>query len=273
LTVLILGCGYTGSRVARLLAARGERVVGTARTLDELSAVGAAGAEPLQLDADDPRSRAEVGRRFAEPHEPLRVLIAFPPGRIAGGGERTAAVLQALLGRVGRVVHLSSTVVYGRAPLVDASTPAAPERERGLLYLDAERAATEGPWPALILRAAAIYGPGRGLLAEGGPRLTRARSLDAVLSRIHVDDLATLIASALARGVTGAYPVADDEPASGRALLAAVAGTGWTPGRGLADPPLADPPGSRRVDGSAVRRALGVALRYPSFRDAIIGPR
>lgn len=264
MTTLILGCGYTGSRVARLLAARGEHVLGTARAPGELPGVGVAGADAIQLDADDPLSRAAMAQRIAAEREPLRVLVSFPPGRSVDGGERTAAVLQALRGRVARLVHLSSTVVYGRAPLVDASTPAAPESERGRLYLEAERAVSEGPWPALILRAAAIYGPGRGLLAEGGPRLTRARSLDAVVSRIHVDDLATLIAAALASDVTGSFPVADAEPASGRALLAALAGSDWTPPVGAADPP-----GSRRVDGSAVRRTLGVTLRYPTFRDAI----
>jgi nucleoside-diphosphate-sugar epimerase len=266
-TVLVLGCGFTGARVARLLAARGERVLGTLRPDEGERGVREAGALPVRLDADDDGSRAALARRCGDEGEGLRVLVAFPPARLAGGGERTAGVLRALAGHAVRVVQLSSTAVYGGAARVDATTTARPASERGALYLEAERAVRDGPWSALVLRAAAIYGPGRGLLAEGGPRFTHARSLDAVVSRIHVDDLAALAAAALTGGLEGVYPAADEEPASGRALLAAWADRAWAP------PAREDPPGSRRVDGSAIARALGVRLRYPSFRDALRGDR
>lgn len=263
MTALVLGCGFTGVRVARLLASRGGRVLGTVRTDDEERAVLDAGAVPLRFDADDAASREALARRCGDEGGALRALVAFPPAR-QPGGERTATVLRSLAGHAVRVVQLSSTAVYGDASRVDASTAATPASERGALYLEAERAVREGPWSALVLRAAAIYGPGRGLLAEGGPRFQHARSLDAVASRIHADDLAALAVAALAGSLEGVFPAADEEPASGRALLAAWSGTAWAP---PASRP--DPRGSRRVDGSAVARALGVRLRYPSFRDAI----
>ncbi|MGB8930459.1 MAG: hypothetical protein WCC48_04310, partial [Anaeromyxobacteraceae bacterium] len=121
-----------------------------------------------------------------------------------------------------------------------------------------------GAWSSLVLRAAAIYGPGRGLLAEEQPRFTHARSLDAVVSRIHADDLAALAVAGLAGDVQGAWPAADEEPASGRELLAAWSEKVWAPPRDRQDPP-----GSRRVDGSAIARALGVSLRYRTFREAL----
>jgi nucleoside-diphosphate-sugar epimerase len=260
---LILGCGYAGQAVARLLAGRGERVLGTFRQAGEEWAVSAAGAEPILLDADDPRAREALPGRFAGEGEGLRVLVAFPPARLAAGGERTGGLLGALRGRIARVVQLSSSVVYGDAARVDAATAAAPSSPRGELYLDAERSVAEGPWSSLVLRTAAIYGPGRGLLADELPRFTHARSLDAVVSRIHVADLAAIVVAALGSRVEGAWPVADEEPASGRELLAAWSGTAWERG----DRP--DPPGSRRVDGTAIARELGVVLRYRSYRDAI----
>jgi nucleoside-diphosphate-sugar epimerase len=264
-TVLVLGCGFTGARVARLVAAGGERVLATTTPGEGEAAARAAGALPLRLDADDPGSRAALALRCREEGGGLRVLVAFPPARL-GSGERTAAILGELGGLAARVVQLSSTAVYGEAARVDAETAPSPAGERGRLYVEAERAVREGPWSSLVLRAAAIYGPGRGLLAEGGPRFSHARSLDAVVSRIHVDDLAALAAAALASRIEGAFPVADEEPASGRALLAAWAGAA------LAPRPTGDPPGSRRVDGSAIARALGVRLRYPTFRDALSPP-
>jgi nucleoside-diphosphate-sugar epimerase len=119
----------------------------------------------------------------------------------------------------------------------------------------------------MVLRAAAIYGPGRGVLAEGGPRFSHARSMDAVISRIHADDLAATCAAALAADLEGVYPIADEGPASGREVLAAWAGERWVPPAGRPDPE-----GSRRVDGRAVLAALRVSLRYPSFRDALSAP-
>jgi nucleoside-diphosphate-sugar epimerase len=261
---LILGAGFTGSRVVALLAARGERPIASVRSVGDRAALVAEGVELIRLDADDPASRHDLARRVEEMGEPLRALVAFPPARLPDGSERTAAVLEALRAHVARVVMISSTTVYGKVVQVDETTVAAPEGEKERLYLDTERAVREGPWRGLVLRATAIYGPGRGVLAEGGPRFAQARSMDAVISRIHADDLAAVSAAALASDLVGTYPVSDEEPASGRTLLATWAGEPWTPPVGRPDPE-----GSRRVDGRAILAALGVTLRYPSFRDAI----
>jgi nucleoside-diphosphate-sugar epimerase len=261
---LILGAGFTGSRVVALLASRGERTIASVRSADPRLAVAAGGVEWVRLDADDPASRHDLARRVEEMGEPLRVLVAFPPARLPDGGERTAAILRALRACVARVVMISSTTVYGKVVQVDERTVAAPDGEKDRLYLEAEGAVREGPWRGLVLRATAIYGPGRGVLAEGGPRFSQARSMDAVISRIHADDLAAVSAAALASDLVGTYPVADEEPASGRTLLATWAGEPWTPPVGRPDPE-----GSRRVDGRAILAALGITLRYPAFRDAL----
>lgn len=265
MTYLVLGSGFTGARVAALLGARGVRTFATVRPGGARGESVAPGVELLRLDADDVASRADLASRFTEPRA-LRILVAFPPAPLADGGERTAAIMGALGERVARVVMISSTTVYGKVVRVDASTPPAPEGAREQLYLEAERAVLEGPWSGLVLRAAAIYGPGRGVLAEGGPRFSHARSMDAVISRIHADDLAAACAAALAGDLEGAYPIADEEPASGREVLAAWAGERWEPPAGRPDPE-----GSRRVDGRAVLSALGVSLRYRSFREALAG--
>jgi nucleoside-diphosphate-sugar epimerase len=264
LAYLILGAGFTGSRVAALLAARGDRTIATVRPRGDRTTPPTAGPELLPLDADDRGSRDELARRTCDLEEPLRLLVAFPPAYLPGGGERTAAILEALRGGIARVVMISSTTVYGKVVQVDERTVAAPEGEKERLYLEAERAVREGPWSGLVLRATAIYGPGRGVLAEGGPRFSQARSMDAVISRIHADDLAAVAAAALDSDLEGVYPVADEEPASGRTILATWAGEPWTPPAGRSAPE-----GSRSVNGRAILAALGVELRYPSFRDAL----
>ena len=264
---LILGAGFTGSRVAALLGARGDPTIATVRPGADRTPAEVAGVEPIRLDADDPVSRHALVRRLMGEGDAHRVLVTFPPAHLPDGGERTAAILEALRGRVARVVMISSTTVYGKVVRVDASTAAAPEGDRERLYLEAERMVRGGPWAGLVLRASAIYGPGRGVLAEGGPRFSQARSLDAVISRIHADDLAAVAAAALDSDLEGTYPVADEAPASGREQLAVWGGIPFSPPEGRPDPE-----GSRRVDGHAILAALGVTLRYPSYRDALAMP-
>jgi nucleoside-diphosphate-sugar epimerase len=133
--------------------------------------------------------------------------------------------------------------------------------------LDAERGIAAGLWSSLILRPAAIYGPGRGV-QESIQRGEHSLS-DRFVSRIHVDDLAAHVDAALLSALVGAYPVADEEPCTSReiaefcAQLLRVPVTGTGHHRADRMPRFAN---NRRVDGSAIRKALGVTLLYPSYR-------
>lgn len=231
MNVLILGCGYTGQRVAERFRARGATVTGTHRSWD----------------------LADI-RRAVTPG--VLVLHSVPP---------VTNVLDALGDAPSRVVYLSTTGVYGRAPIVDESTPVEPDTERARLRLEEEQRVAAGPWSWLILRPAAIYGPGRGVherVLRGEP----CEMGDNFISRIHVDDLAAHVEMGLLNDVSGAYPVADEEPCTSREiaefcgahlslpLIAAPAKTNFT---------------NRRVDGSAIRRLVGIALQYPSYREGI----
>jgi nucleoside-diphosphate-sugar epimerase len=82
-----------------------------------------------------------------------------------------------------------------------------------------------------------------------------------------VDDLAEQAYRAMQSEVTGAFPVADEEPCTSMEVaewtcgylgIPFVAGEKEEQGRG------------RRVDGSAVRVALGVRLQYRSFREGVV---
>jgi nucleoside-diphosphate-sugar epimerase len=247
--VVILGCGFTGKRVADMLLAKGRKVLATSRTPDSLAGLASRGAEVLAYDPDG------------------------LPGLIPAG----AVVLHSVPDFVGdlgpgpsRVVHLSTTGVYGEASEVDETTPAAPVTARQLRRRAMEEEVEAGPWPWLILRPAAIYGPGRGLqrmLREGRYRLAGDGSN--YVSRIHVVDLARITSAALESDLTGAYPVADAEPAMAREVAGFVAGFMSVPKPESTD--VSELPetlrASRRVDGSAIRRKLGVGLLYPTYRE------
>ncbi len=257
---MIVGCGYSGRRTALLLAAKGWSVTATSRDPGRLRALAEQGVRVV---------RFEVGGGALPGAQDATVLLSVPT---LPGGDPTAHLVEAL-GRAPRhVAYLSTTGVYGNAERVDAATPVAPASERQRLRAQAEQAVLSGPWRALVLRPAAIYGPGRGvheamrrgkfkLLGEGANHV----------SRIHVDDLARIAAAAVESGLTGAYPVADDSPCTSREIAefcAELLGVPLPPsaGRGeLSETRRAN----RRVDGAEIRRKLDIDLLYPSYREGI----
>ena len=124
--------------------------------------------------------------------------------------------------------YLSTTGVYGDrgGGWVDETSalraerrarPAAGRGRDGWLELWRRRGV-----PVHIFRLAAIYGPGRSPFAA--LRAGTARRIDKpgqVFSRIHVEDLARVLAASMARPRPGAvYNVCDDEPAAPEAVVA-----------------------------------------------------
>jgi nucleoside-diphosphate-sugar epimerase len=197
-----------------------------------------------------------------------RVLYSIP----ALDPDPTADVLRPIAGRVERVVYLSTTSVYGAQRDVDESTAVAPLSPSAKARVVAERQVLEGPWSSMVLRPAAIYGPGRGVHVKmkAGAFLLAGAGLNYV-SRIHVEDLAAVCEAALLSEVGGAWPVADEEPCPSREIAQYCADLLGVPMAREASPDElhATRRSDRRVEGSAVLRKLGVRLRYPSYRQGI----
>jgi nucleoside-diphosphate-sugar epimerase len=256
---VVLGAGYTGSRVAELAAGRGEDVIAVVRSEERAS----------KLEGRSFRvSREPVLELAARLDEAADVVICFPPDGT------TDALLAPLLARARSVSYVSTTGVYGDAEgVIDDTTPVTasptPSQARVLAAEAAYRAIG-----ATVLRAPGIYGPDRGLhvrVVSGAHRLPgEARNF---ISRIHADDLAALLlASSDVRGET--FVVGDLEPAAHRDVVAWICEE-----HGCAMPPTVAPEEvhetlrrNRRVDASRALSVLNVRLRYPSFRDGMKRP-
>jgi nucleoside-diphosphate-sugar epimerase len=254
--VVILGCGYTGKVVARSLLQRGIPVIATSRTPERLHLPGATNVRFDALETQDLSFIPYVSR----------VVYSLPTLPTA------PAVIESVCLRADRVVFLSTTGVYGSSHVVDESTPAAPNNEEGAARLATEALIQSRCASSVVLRAAAIYGPGRGIhvrMMQG--RFQLAGEGNNYVSRIHVEDLASHVEASLESEVTGAWPVADELACTSREIADFCARMLGIPLPEGVDPALLHHTrrANRRVDGSAIRNLLGVRLKYPTYRQGI----
>jgi nucleoside-diphosphate-sugar epimerase len=276
---LLVGCGYTGARLARRLLNAGAKVVATRRTAEAAARTGSElGPEADVRVADLLRPSSIAG---LVPQGALIVHTA-PPAAPAGAGEENLVAAAARAG-ARRIVYVSSSGVYGRGVghWIDEDAPVAPTGPIGARRLEAESAllaaAARLGVEAVSLRAAAIYGPHRGShvsIAAGTHRVPEGAGF---VSRIHVDDLgAAILSAALApRLAHSIYNVADDEPTLARSYADELAGR-----LGVRPPPTVAPEhssaasrellgGDRRVSNRRLIDELGVRLSYPTWREGL----
>jgi nucleoside-diphosphate-sugar epimerase len=248
---IILGLGFTGQRVARRLLLRGNSVSAIVRAPERFSALESIGLKLLRFGAETQQGGV--------------LCHAIPPLP-----EQENSVIRRDIEKIApkRIVYISSTGVYGRQNEVDSTTAAAPDDERGRRRIEEEDWVRSGPWSSLILRAAAIYGPERGVHAAiRSGRIPRGRG-SGVVSRIHVDDLAAIAYAGSFSEIEGAWPVADELPcpsseiAHWTARLLQVTEPVWNTEK-------LDGPG-RRVDGRGIREALGIELIYPTWQPGVL---
>lgn len=274
-TMLIFGCGYSGRALAKTLIAEGWRVIGTTRGPDKAAALAAEGIEPVIWPGSD-----------MAPHlaEATHLLLSAAPD---DDGDPVLAALRDEIAaeRFDWVGYLSTTGVYGdhQGGWVDETTPLTPSTRRGR-----QRVRAEGQWQALadeaglplhVFRLAGIYGPGRGPFAK--VRRGTARRIvkpGQVFSRIHVEDIAGVLAASIRRPNPGAvYNVCDDLAAPPEDVLAHAAEL-----LGVAPPPEEDFASaemtpmarsfyaeSKRVRNDRIKTDLGVVLKYPTYRDGL----
>lgn len=201
-TIVLGAGGFIGQALTRRLGADGWPVV----------AVGSGDIDLIQPDAA-PRL-AEILR----PDDAVVMLSALTPDKGRGIGTfmanlRMAEAVSAALNQrpVAHVVYISSDAVYPFGEVaVDESTPAAPtdlygamHRARELMLADAVEA------PLAVLRPTLVYGGADTHNSYGPNRFRRMARTDGAIrlfgggeetrDHIHVDDVAALIASVLAR--------------------------------------------------------------------------
>lgn len=273
-SLFCFGLGYSALALARRLP--GWRRSGTTTREDKLTELRAAGIEGFLFD---PEHHLPEHALLGVTH----LLISIPPGAAGDPAlEQCGALLELAAPSLQWIGYLSTTGVYGdhQGGWVDESTPTNPSSARSRRRVEAEQA-----WLAFghahairtqIFRLAGIYGPGRNVLTD--IRAGRAQIIERpgqLFSRIHVDDIALILAAAIASDCRDEiFNVCDDEPAASGEVIrygCELLGVAPPPAVPFEQAILSEMAKSfwadnKRVRNERIKRELGVTLLYPDYR-------
>lgn len=285
-TLLIVGCGDVGLRVAALLRGRW-RLLALTSSAARVGELRAAGVQPLVGNLDEPATLARLAGLSDA------VLHLAPPPAQGRSDPRSANLLHALArkGRVQRIVYGSTSGVYGDCggALIEETRAVNPATDRARRRVDAE---SRLRWygrafgaRVTLLRIPGIYasdregGHPRERLARGTPVL--APEADVYTNHIHADDLARACVAALHRGLPQrVLHVCDNttlkmgdyfDLAADLCGMARPRRIGIEQARAELSPMQLSFMGeSRRLSNARLKRELRLRLRYPTVSQGLL---
>lgn len=273
-TLISFGHGYSAKALARLLVPRGWTLYGTTRKPEKCALLEAEGVIPILWPDGDLSEALNAA---------THILMSAAPGEegdpvLARYGLEIAEIAE----RLSWAGYLSTTGVYGdhQGAWVDETAALTPATRRGQMRVEAEREWAQIPGlPLHIFRLAGIYGPGRGPFAK--VRNGTARRIikpGQIFSRIHVEDIAQVLAASILRPNPGAaYNVCDNDPAPPQDVIgyaAELLGLPLPPEVSFEEAemgPMARSfyAESKKVDNSRIKEELGVDLLYPDYQTGL----
>jgi nucleoside-diphosphate-sugar epimerase len=281
MNLFCFGLGYSAQHFIKAYGEHFDTVAGTARSYYAVERLGDPRVEGFMFDAE--RADPEIATALARADV---LLVSIPPDTsveptLAKFGRVLAQLPQRL-----KIIYLSTIGVYGdrQGEWVDETRVPAPKQPRSISRLRAEKA-----WQAMardarksiqILRLAGIYGPGRNnaLVQLKNGTAQRVIKPDQVFNRIHVADISTAIAAAIAyEGDSDIWNVADDEPAPPQDVITYAAKL-----MGV-EPPLEEDfetaplsamarsfyEENKRAANGKMKEGLGITLTYPTYREGL----
>jgi nucleoside-diphosphate-sugar epimerase len=163
--VLVLGCGYVGTELARQLRAAGHEPTGVVRSAESATGLEAEGIHAVRADLTAPADIASLPDTEA-------LVFAASAGRGSVTQARSLYVdgLRGVVSeyrsrdrRPGRLLFTSSTGVYGDhgGDWVDEETPVSPASPKARVIAEAEAVIHRSCFDSTVARFAGLYGPGR----------------------------------------------------------------------------------------------------------------
>lgn len=271
-SVLIVGCGDVGGRLATQLLDADWQVYGLRRSIERLPAgvIGVAGdlfSEQCPVQWPSGQIDYLVYSAAATEHDEAGYQAAYVDGL-----KNTLSWLEQNGQRPKRLLFVSSSGVFAQkgGEWVDETSPAEATSYSGRIMLDAEQVALNSGIAASVVRLTGIYGPGREWML-GQVRKGYRVAVEPPLygNRIHADDAGGLLAYLLeahqhGKTLEDCYIGVDDAPAPLSEVVnwlrEQLGVTEWSEEASVRRA------GSKRCS-NARAKALGWEPRYPSYRE------
>jgi nucleoside-diphosphate-sugar epimerase len=281
--LVIFGCGYVGTAVAREACRAGLRVEALTRNPGRAAELAALGAHPVVADL----ATDTWHERLAPGADLVLNCVSSGGGGLDGYRRSYVEGMRSLLAwahrdPVGTLVYTSSTSVYPQdgGAVVEEEAPTEGAGETGRILLEAEDSLRRGSGACgrwFILRLAGIYGPERHHLLDqvraGAAEISGSGAQH--LNLAHRDDICAAVLAAFTAPASlsgGIFNVADDASAPKAEVVRWLAeqlgrpAPRFTGGAGSARRGFASPP-DRLISNARLRAKLGWRPRYPSFRE------
>ena len=282
MNVFFFGLGYSSLAAARAIhAGIGAEVpiAGTTRTADGAEQLADTTYRVHLFDGDEPGQT--LG---ADLSQATHVIQSIPPDEAGDPVLRFHRADLAAARDLQWLGYYSTVGVYGDfgGRWIDEDGETRPVNQRSKLRVTVEQQwrefAAESGVPLAIFRLAGIYGPGRStfdkLRAGDARRIVKPGQ---VFNRIHVGDIGRITMLTAKAKLEGTFNIADDEPAPPQDLVTHAAAM-----IGVAPPPevpfdMAEMSpmarsfysDNKRVSNARIKRALGIELLYPTYREGL----
>lgn len=299
--VLVIGAGYSGSRISQKAAVFAQ-VTGTRRGEAACAELAGRGIDALVFDGVP---SAELRRTFQttshliicvapDSSQPSSFAETASLAKSKGLAEPSSDPVLDVLGPILKqdmpalqwIGYLSTIGVYGdhEGGWVDEESACTSTQPRSRMRLAAELA-----WqqlghslhvPVAIMRLSGIYGPGRNALIKAAAGRSRILIKPGqVFNRIHVDDLAVAVVEAMRLKFNGVVNFTDDLPAPPQDVIRYAHGLmGMEPPAPVDFESVFDDPQqlsqaaalfyaeNKRVSNVRSQELLGMKYRYPDYR-------
>jgi nucleoside-diphosphate-sugar epimerase len=223
--IVIFGCGYVGTALARQLLLDGHRVTALTRNNEKAQALRALGLNQVVCERLDSTHWHEM---ITEPVDAWINCVSSAGNGLEGYHASYLGGMRSILewsdryqAHIKRAVYTSSTSVYPQntGKWVDETADCTEAPATGRILLKAEQSLLNhsATYPRFIIRLAGIYGPDRSYLIR---QLKESNGSipgrgDYTLNCIHRDDCVSAILSLLYHApaeASGIFNAADDQP-------------------------------------------------------------
>lgn len=281
--LFIVGCGYTGRRIAEIATTKGYQVTALVRSASKIKELAEVGINTIVQNLDEP-----FGQILPDIAGGTVLYSVPPPG---GGFEDSRAknfctILSAASAPT-KIIYMSATSVYSETAggVVNENSPTEPHSAMGKRRINAESLfqayGNSCGVAVVILRISGIYGTGRLPLmqiSQGQPLL---KEEDCGFSnRIHAEDLANICIASIEKQLdTDIFNISDGAASSMTSYFNACADALGLPrqpqvaaeeAKQVMSPLMFSYASeSRVVDNSKMLKKLGITLLYPTVKDGI----